>query len=55
VGREGPKIYESWDETRMNTQGVSGTSHKSFPTRKEAEAWQQDQIAAARRRVATKK
>ncbi|KAG9223170.1 hypothetical protein CCMSSC00406_0000141 [Pleurotus cornucopiae] len=39
VGREGPKIYESWNDCKANTAGFPGSTHKSFPSRREAEDW----------------
>ncbi|TFK57661.1 hypothetical protein OE88DRAFT_1651514 [Heliocybe sulcata] len=39
IGREGPKIYSSWDECKDNTQRIPGAVHKSFTTRSQAEAW----------------
>ncbi|KAI0793367.1 PIF1-like helicase-domain-containing protein, partial [Abortiporus biennis] len=41
VGREGPKIYDTWAETEQNVSRFPGAAHKSFPLsqRKEAEAW----------------
>ncbi|GJE87831.1 ATP-dependent DNA helicase PIF1 [Phanerochaete sordida] len=38
-GREGPKIYASWDECRGVTHGFSGASFKGFYSRREAEQW----------------
>jgi ribonuclease HI len=37
VGKEGPKIYSTWDECKSNVAGFSGAIYKSFPTRGEAE------------------
>ncbi|KAL4268423.1 ATP-dependent DNA helicase PIF1 [Pleurotus pulmonarius] len=39
VGREGPKIYESWNDCKTNTAGFPGSTHKSFASRREAEDW----------------
>ena len=38
-GREGPQVYESWDECKRQVHGVAGAVYKSFPTRQEAEAF----------------
>ena len=38
-GREGPRVYESWDECKRQVHGVAGAVYKSFPTRQEAEAF----------------
>ncbi len=37
VGREGPRVYDSWYECEKQTKGFPGEEHKSFDT--EAEAW----------------
>lgn len=39
VGRDGPGIYESWDECRRQVYGVARAVYKSFPTQEEAEAF----------------
>ncbi|KZT22125.1 hypothetical protein NEOLEDRAFT_681302 [Neolentinus lepideus HHB14362 ss-1] len=44
IGREGPKIYPSWDECKENTCRVSGAIYKSFRTRAQAEAWLNEPI-----------
>ncbi|WP_322171161.1 ribonuclease H family protein [Acutalibacter caecimuris] len=37
VGREGQKIYTSWDACKKQVQGMGGAVYKSFPTLEEAE------------------
>ena len=32
-----PGVYDSWDECRLQVDGVAGAAYKSFPTRMEAE------------------
>lgn len=39
VGRDGPGVYETWDECRRQVHGVAGAVYKSFPAREEAEAF----------------
>ncbi|KAF9023412.1 hypothetical protein BDZ89DRAFT_166822 [Hymenopellis radicata] len=39
VGREGPKIYDTWTECEKNVKRYPGAKHKSFPTRREAQEW----------------
>ena len=36
-GREGPKVYESWEEARKATDKYPGAEHKRCATREEAE------------------
>ncbi|KAL4244571.1 ATP-dependent DNA helicase PIF1 [Abortiporus biennis] len=40
-GREGPKIYNTWEEAKINVARYPGAIHKSFPLSqiKEAETW----------------
>ncbi|KAI0639044.1 hypothetical protein C8Q77DRAFT_27635 [Trametes polyzona] len=38
-GREGTKIYTTWEETKANTSRFSGAIHKSFRSLPEARAW----------------
>ena len=38
-GRDGPAVYDTWDQCRARVQGFSGAVYKSFPTRAEAEAF----------------
>ena len=45
-GREGPQVYESWDECKRQVHGVAGAVYKSFPTRQEADVRQQEREAA---------
>ena len=35
-GRDGPAVYDTWDQCRARVQGFSGAVYKSFPTRAEA-------------------
>lgn len=37
VGREGPKIYFTWTETKTAVEGFSGSKHKKFTTLEAAE------------------
>jgi ribonuclease HI len=39
VGRDGPRIYSTWNEARSATQAFAGQLHKSFSTRSDAESW----------------
>ncbi|KAG0699712.1 PIF1-like helicase-domain-containing protein [Suillus ampliporus] len=39
VGREGPKIYDSWVECNANVSRWPSAIHKSFRSRVEAEQW----------------
>ncbi|KAG1749644.1 PIF1-like helicase-domain-containing protein [Suillus paluster] len=39
IGREGPKIYDSWAECNANVSRWPGAVHKSFRSRVEAEQW----------------
>ena len=39
VGREGPRIYTSWDEARVQVQGFSGAVYKSFSSENEAKSF----------------
>ncbi|KAG2142551.1 hypothetical protein BD769DRAFT_1081630 [Suillus cothurnatus] len=39
VGREGPRIYDSWPECNANVSRWPGAVHKSFRSRLEAEKW----------------
>ena len=39
VGRDGPGIYDAWDQCRAQVHGVAGAVYKSFPTREEAESF----------------
>lgn len=41
VGKDGPGIYETWDACKNQVFGVNRAVYKSFPTRKEAEAFLQ--------------
>ncbi|KAJ7102321.1 hypothetical protein B0H15DRAFT_324997 [Mycena belliarum] len=36
-GREGPKVYDNWDEVKENVSRYPGATHKSFPTAAQAE------------------
>ncbi|KAJ7462773.1 PIF1-like helicase-domain-containing protein [Mycena galericulata] len=38
-GREGPKVYNSWDECKENVSRFPGAVHKSFTSIGQAEAW----------------
>lgn len=39
VGREGPKVYETWSECHANVSKWHGAIYKSFLSQKEAEEW----------------
>eukprot|EP00953_Heterococcus_sp_UTEX-ZZ885_P030507 16120-Heterococcus_DN1.PRE.3 len=39
VGRDGPRIYSTWNEARSATQGFPSQLHKSFSTQSDAESW----------------
>lgn len=39
VGREGPAIYQTWDECKRQIHGVERAVYKSFPTWEEAAAF----------------
>ncbi|THH28278.1 hypothetical protein EUX98_g5905 [Antrodiella citrinella] len=39
AGREGPKVYSTWDEALRNTDRFPGAVQKSFKTLSEAEDW----------------
>ncbi|OJA18310.1 hypothetical protein AZE42_09348 [Rhizopogon vesiculosus] len=39
IGREGPKIYDTWAECDANVSRWPGAVHKSFRSRAEAEQW----------------
>ncbi|KAA1468462.1 hypothetical protein DENSPDRAFT_466766 [Dentipellis sp. KUC8613] len=39
IGREGPRIYETWDECRENVSRHPGAIHKSFTSKIAAEQW----------------
>lgn len=41
TGRDGPGIYDTWDECKAQVHGVAGAIYKSFPTRQEAETFLQ--------------
>ncbi|KAH8835850.1 PIF1-like helicase-domain-containing protein [Flagelloscypha sp. PMI_526] len=41
-GREGPKIYDSWEQCRAATSRYPAAIHKSFTAKSEAEKWIQD-------------
>ncbi|KAJ7919044.1 PIF1-like helicase-domain-containing protein [Mycena leptocephala] len=38
-GRDGPKIYNSWDECKENVSRYPGAVHKSFNSMEQAETW----------------
>ncbi|CAK5279932.1 unnamed protein product [Mycena citricolor] len=38
-GREGPKIYSSWDDAKDNVTRFPGAKHASFKTQAQAEMW----------------
>ncbi|THU91664.1 hypothetical protein K435DRAFT_228037 [Dendrothele bispora CBS 962.96] len=39
IGKQGPKIYTTWEECKANTSRYPGAKHKSFYTRQEADEW----------------
>ncbi|KAJ3801151.1 hypothetical protein GGU11DRAFT_276760 [Lentinula aff. detonsa] len=39
VGREGPKIYNSWEECKQNTSRYPGAKHRGFLTYQDAQDW----------------
>ena len=39
VGRDGPGVYESWEDCKKQVHGVARTVYKSFLTQEEAEAF----------------
>jgi ATP-dependent DNA helicase PIF1 len=39
LGREGPKIYNTWDECNTNVSRYPGAIHKSFTSLTQAEEW----------------
>ncbi|KAI4522890.1 hypothetical protein K523DRAFT_244282 [Schizophyllum commune Tattone D] len=39
VGREGPKVYTTWEDCLRNTSRFPGNSYKGYATLKEAEDW----------------
>ncbi|GJE87828.1 ATP-dependent DNA helicase PIF1 [Phanerochaete sordida] len=41
-GREGPRIYDTWDECKANVTRFPDAAHKSFNARAAAEAWIKD-------------
>ncbi|KAH0590267.1 hypothetical protein H2248_012563 [Termitomyces sp. 'cryptogamus'] len=43
VGRDGPNIYDTWDECKMQTARYPAV-FKSFPSRQQAEQWLANQI-----------
>ncbi|EKM60760.1 uncharacterized protein PHACADRAFT_189886, partial [Phanerochaete carnosa HHB-10118-sp] len=38
-GREGPKVYETWEECKLNVSRFPAPAYKSFGARAKAEAW----------------
>ena len=46
VGKK-PGVYKSWDECKLQTNGVSGADFKSFNTEDAATTWLKDRHAAA--------
>ena len=42
VGREGPKVYDSWTECERQTSGYPGETHRAFDTLGEAWRWIHD-------------
>lgn len=47
IGREGPKIYTTWEATQKNVSGFSGARHKSFARQEEAQNWIELQLGTA--------
>ncbi|EFI28655.1 DNA repair and recombination protein pif1 [Coprinopsis cinerea okayama7 len=39
IGRDGPQIYDNWNDCKDKVSRYPGAVHKSFKTRKEAENW----------------
>lgn len=39
VGRDGPAIYQTWDECKAQVHGVQRAVYKSFPTLQQAQAF----------------
>ncbi|TFK30736.1 hypothetical protein FA15DRAFT_27710 [Coprinopsis marcescibilis] len=39
IGRDAPQIYDDWENCKDKVSRYPGAVHKSFKTRKEAEAW----------------
>jgi viroplasmin and RNaseH domain-containing protein len=39
TGREGPKIYRSWESTKQNVDNYPGNRHQGFATLLLAQAW----------------
>ncbi|KAJ7042611.1 hypothetical protein C8F04DRAFT_84082 [Mycena alexandri] len=38
-GREGPKVYKTWDECKENVSRFPGAVHKAFSSMEQAETW----------------
>ncbi|KAJ7785925.1 PIF1-like helicase-domain-containing protein [Mycena metata] len=38
-GREGPKVYKTWDECKDNVSRFPGAVHRSFSSMEQAETW----------------
>ncbi|KAF9270564.1 hypothetical protein L218DRAFT_42956 [Marasmius fiardii PR-910] len=39
VGRDGPKIYNTWEECKANTARYSGAKYKAFSSITQARDW----------------
>lgn len=48
-----PGVYTSWADCKIQVDGFSGATYKSFPTKQEAEAFVDDSISAPKKETST--